>query len=357
MEVRVSKLEVIPFHEKERWNNIVKSFERYDIYYLNEYVSSFRYINDGKPLLIYYKGNNMRLCYVVQQSDIAECGKLRSVLKLGKYYDWSTPYGYGGPLTDRFSEEELSCFFNLLYEYSKSHNIITQFIRFHPLLQNQKVFENFCDLLRLKETVFIDTTDKVTIFNNMDSKNRNMVRKAQRNNIEISIDNTSESKEAFLSIYKETMQRNNASKYYYFNPMFFEDMFSAIAEHYLLFNAKYEEKIICSAIVMYCNGNMHYHLSASLREYMHLAPNNLLLYTAACWGAENGYTKFHLGGGVGIDDSLFSFKKSFNKKGLKDFYIGRNVFCEDKYRELLDIRTAIDSDFDRNNTYLIQYRA
>jgi len=299
----------------------------------------------------------MRLCYVVQQSDIAESVKFSGVLEQGKYYDWSTPYGYGGPLTDSYDENDVGYFFNLINCYCKSNNVVTQFIRFHPLLQNQRAFGDFCDLRRLKNTVYIDTSDKETIYLNMDSKNRNMVKKAQKNSIEIITDSSKEAISAFVEIYKNTMQRNAASEYYYFSQMFFEDMFLNLSEYYTLFSAKLDGKIISSAIMMNCNGNLHYHLSASLREYMHLAPNNLLLYTAACWGAEKGYMRFHLGGGVGVEDSLLSFKKSFNKKGLIDFYIGRNVFCEELYKKLVDIRTAVDLGFNPENNHLIQYRA
>lgn len=353
----MSKLEIIGFDEKDKWNSIVKSFNWHDVYYLNQYISGFRYTNDGKPFLIYYSGHKMRLCYVVQQSDIAECAKFSGVLEQGKYHDWSTPYGYGGPLTDCYDETEMSDFFKLINGYCKSNNIVTQFIRFHPLLQNQRTFQNFCDLRRLKSTVFIDTCNKDTIYTNMDSKNRNMVKKAQKNSIEIITDSSIEVKTAFVEIYKSTMQRNNASEYYYFGQMFFDDMILNLAEYYTLFSAKFDGKIISSAIIMHCNGNLHYHLSASLREYMHLAPNNLLLYTAACWGADNGYIRLHLGGGVCIEDSLLSFKKSFNKKGLIDFYIGRNVFCKEIYQELLDIRATADISFNPDNNYLIQYRA
>ena len=357
MEASVRKLEIISFIEKDKWNRIVKSFNQYDVYYLNEYVSAFRYTNDGTPLLIYYCGENMRLCYAVQQSDVAECTKLSGLLKRGMYYDWSTPYGYGGPLTDNFDKKEISDFFSLLNDYCKSNYIVAQFIRFHPLLQNQKIFEGFCDIRKLKNTVYIDTSGRDNIFTNMDSKNRNMVNKAQKNGIEIVIDDSKNAKLAFVEMYIRTMRRNNASEYYYFSQMFFDDMFSKLADYLTLFCAMFEEKMICSAIIMNCNHSLHYHLSASEREYMHLAPNNLLLYTAACWGAENGYTRFHLGGGVGIEDGLLSFKKTFNKKGLIDFYIGRNVFCEEIFRKLIYIRTATDLDFNPNNNYLIQYRA
>ena len=47
MEAILSKLEIIAFNEKDKWNSIVKSFDTHDVYYLNEYVSAFRYTNDG----------------------------------------------------------------------------------------------------------------------------------------------------------------------------------------------------------------------------------------------------------------------------------------------------------------------
>jgi hypothetical protein len=352
----MSKLQIISFQNKDEWNDIVKLFDLYDVYYLNEYVSAFRYTNDGYPLLIYYCGNSMRLCYPVQQSDIAECKSFGGILELGKYYDWSTPYGYGGPLTENFNEHEMKDFFNLLNAYCKSSNIVTQFIRFHPLLQNHKSFEEFCELRKLKKTVFIDTACLDTIYNNSEARCRGAIKKAQNNNISIKIDNSKEAKSTFIEMYNDTMLRKNAAEYYSFSRIFFDDFFSNMSEHYNIFCGIFEDKIICSDIIMHCNGNMHYHLSASRREYMHLAPNNLLLYTAACWGAENGYKKFHLGGGVESDDSLLLFKKSFNKEGLIDFYIGRNIFCEEAYQELLDIRATANSSFNTDNSYLIQYR-
>lgn len=352
----MSKLEIIMSDDKDKWNGIVKSFEQHDVYYLNEYVASFNYLNEGKPLLVYYYGDKMRLCYTVLQRDIAEFVKFTGLLEKGRYYDWITPYGYGGPLTESFNQKEMSDFFNLLNDYCKSNKIVTQFFRFHPLLQNQDVFEHHCRLQRVKYTVFIDIADQAIIYTNMDSKNRNMVKKAQKNGIEIVIDNSEMAKSTFVEIYKGTMQRKNASGFYYFNQKFFDDMFANLAPHYTLFNARLKGKTVSTAIIMHCNGSLHYHLAASLREYMHLAPNNLLLYTAACWGAEQGYKSFHLGGGVGIEDSLFSFKKSFNKKGLIDFYIGSSVFSDKTYQELLDIRGKADQHFNPNNEHLIQYR-
>ena len=57
------------------------------------------------------------------------------------------------------------------------------------------------------------------------------------------------------------------------------------------------------------------------------------------------------------DDSLFLFKKSFNKKGQLNFYIGRNIFSSESFDALVRLRADADPGFNPDNSYLIQYRA
>ena len=61
-------------------------------------------------------------------------------------------------------------------------------------------------------------------------------------------------------------------------------------------------------------------------------------------------------GGVSADDSLFKFKKKFNKYGRLSFVVGRTIFDKDSYDYLLDIRERLDDTFDRDNSFMIQYR-
>lgn len=352
----MGKLSIIPFCDREAWNAVVQSFARYDVYYINEYVSAFRYANDGLPLLLYYCGDSMRLCYAVQQRDITEDERFRGILEPGRYSDWATPYGYGGPLTDRFSQPDLTELFRLLFEYCRSNHIVSQFIRFHPLLQNQKGFEDFCAPYRLKQTVFMDTSGRQIIDANLEVRNRNAIKKAEKNAVTIISGGGKEAQTEFVALYRETMERKNAADYYRFDDVFFKDFFEKMAGHFSLYRAVLAGKTISAAIILRCNGSIHYHLSASDWACRTYAPNNLLLYTAACRGAEDGYTRFHLGGGVDSEDSLLLFKKSFNRHGLIDFYIGRTIFCEEAYKELLELRAAADPKFQKENPFLIQYR-
>ena len=125
-----------------------------------------------------------------------------------------------------------------------------------------------------------------------------------------------------------------------------------------MFSAKYNDEIIVSCALIYEGGKyLHYHLSCSNSQYSKLGANNLLLYEVSKYGCKKGYEAFHLGGGVEAEDGLFIFKKSFNKSGLKDFYIGRNIFNKEKYNFLMNKRKELDFDFDLDTNYLIGYRS
>ena len=46
----------------------------------------------------------------------------------------------------------------------------------------------------------------------------------------------------------------------------------------------------------------------------------------------------------------------FNKNGRIAFTVGRTVFDQEAYEELLKVRKKIDPDFDIKNKFMIQYR-
>ncbi len=349
-------MNIISVAETETWNRIVTSFPEWDIYYLNEYAYSMKIHSDGEPCLIYYEKDGSRICYVMMQQDIADFQPLSGCMQKGQYFDWTTPYGYGGPLTDgQISEEWIADFIDELTLWCRNHKIVSQFFRFHPLLQNQKVLEPVCDVIYMKKTVYIDTNDKEIIFKNMTPNNRNMVRKAVKNEIEIIMDQ-GERLEDFKKIYELTMKNNGADAYYYFEHEYFDYLLRAMNQNLIFFYALYQGKPVSASIFFYNQAYMHYHLSGTLPEYRSLAAANLLLSKAADWAADYGIKKFHLGGGVGIEDSLLKFKKHFNRNGLLDFCIGRTIFDREAFDALVHLRKKNDVNFDEEAPFLIKYR-
>lgn len=349
-------LSIVTTKEAIRWNKIVKSFRNWDIYYLCEYASLFELHGDGTPLLIYFERGAERFCYVVMLRDIASDQSFKGILESEKFKDLETPYGYGGPLCDSaiVSIEAQLEFRKEIREYAAEMGIVSQFIRFHPLLSNHECMPSVFETRYLHQTVAVDTSSLALITDNMDSKNRNMVRKAIRNNVRIVQRPITDYKD-FVSIYTETMIKDEAAEYYFFKEDYFGEQVN-LKDNAAIFYALKDELPIAGAIMYYNDRFMHYHLSGVRTDYRKLAPSNLLLYEAACWANKNGIIRFHLGGGIVEDDNLFGFKKQFNKKGWLPFYIGRTVFSDEIYQYLIELRKATDPDFDPENSRMIQYR-
>lgn len=349
-------MEIVQVQESIRWNQLIKSFDNWDVYYLNEYARSLQLHGDGQPNLIYYESGNGRIAFVMMKNDLAQLKEFSTVIQSGRYFDWTTPYGYGGPLVQgELSEHWMTDFFKELQEYCQKNMIVSQFFRFHPLLQNQDVLKGVSEIRQIKKTVYIDTSDKEVIFKNMTPNNRNMVRKAKKNGVQIIFDHGERIRE-FQKIYESTMQRNHAEDYYYFGEEYFDYLVDEMRDYTIYFYAIYEGRPISASIFFYNRQYMHYHLSGTLQEYRNLASTNLLLSEAANWANDHGIARLHLGGGVEAEDSLLSFKKHFNRSGLTDFYIGRNIFLPEVYDELVELRARTDPDFDISKPYMIKYR-
>jgi lipid II:glycine glycyltransferase (peptidoglycan interpeptide bridge formation enzyme) len=253
------------------------------------------------------------MCYVVMKRDISDDIHFLGEIQKGVFYDIETPYGYGGPLVDgEFSAVSQKAFLEELTAYCTKQNIVTQFLRFYPLLCNQDNFSAVSENRYMRDTIYIDTTSVDRIDANLDSKNRNMIRKASKNRVQI-VERPIADYHPFLALYRETMGQHNADEYYLFDEHYFEYLKDAMSEYSLILYAMLDSSIISGAVFFFNADRMHYHLAGTHYEYRNLAAGNLLLYEAALWANKHGISKLHLGGGMVADDSLFGFKKQFNK--------------------------------------------
>lgn len=354
----MNKSTTINISEYQKWDNIIKCFTNYDIYYSPDYVKAFQLHGDGMPLLFYYDDKVTRAINVIMKRDIAKDAKFSGNLPLDTYFDVITPYGYGGFLIEGKKDEiAIKNIFEKYNEFCINNNIISEFVRFHPFLKNNIGLEKEYNIINLGKTVSIELKSSKYIWDNLNSKNRNVIRKAKKYGVEIYWGRNKELLDIFIDMYNVTMDNDDAKDYYYFKEKFYNSILFDLKYNSLMFYAVYDGKIIAISIILFLNNIMHYHLSASVREYLTYAPTNLLLYEAACWGFNNGYDIFHLGGGLGSkEDSLYKFKKSFNKNNHNDYYIGKKVFDEKKYDELVEIRSG-ENNFDKDSNFFPIYRA
>ena len=93
-------IKVINLDKGKEWDEIVRSFAKYDVYYLSGYVKAFQLNGDGEPLLLYFEGDGTRAINVVMKRDIGKYEKLLPFVGENTYFDFTTPYGYGGFLIE-----------------------------------------------------------------------------------------------------------------------------------------------------------------------------------------------------------------------------------------------------------------
>lgn len=344
------------------WESIVKSFQNFDIYYLPNYVKAFWHHGDGIPMLFYYVNEEIRGINVVMMRDISTIALYKEKIPENTYFDIITPYGYGGFIIEgNITKDSLNRLNEEYTNYCYKEGIISEFVRFHPFFQGVKI-HNIYNIRELGKTVSMKLVNKEQIWNNLTSKNRNMVRKAKSASIHVYWGQEPSLYDKFKFLYYQTMDKDRANPYYYFSDTFFQSILVDCKYSSLIFYALCEDKIIAMSIVLFKGKTMHYHLSASDSNYKHLAPTNLLLYEAACFGCENGYEYFHLGGGLGSkEDSLYKFKSSFNKEGGTPYYVGEKIFHQGMYEQLVNIRSEVmnkegDEIVEKKETYFPLYR-
>lgn len=349
-------LSVITLEDNEKWDSIVRTFDKFDVYYLSGYVKAFKIHGDGEPLLFYYEDDSVKGINVVMQRDVADDIHFQGKIPVDTYFDFATPYGYGGWLLQ--GEGDSSKLFEEYASWCRENGIISEFVRFHPVLENHIYSQNNYEVIGLGETVAMDLSSPDVIWQNITSKNRNVIRKAIKNGVSIYNGRSPELCSVFKEIYNATMDKDNAEDYYYFKTDFYNSVLNDLPNNAQIFYAQLEDgTIIAASIMITANGRMNYHLSGSRRDYQHLAPTNLLLYKAALWGSENGYKTLYLGGGVGSgEDSLFKFKRAFYKGNLHRFYIGKATYNKEKYEELLAIRCQENADVEQSG-FFPKYRA
>ena len=331
------------------WDACVKSFAEWDVYFLSGYVKAFHIHGDGDPFLLYYEDNGLRAIYVYMRRETVLPG----------VYDTVTPYGYGGVLCEGdTSEENRKVFWEAYVQKMHDENIADNFVRYHPVLANAIPMKQISTLIDLGKTIAFDLASPEVIWENIISKNRNMIRKAEKNGIEIRHGKSMELLRDFKRIYNATMEKDHAEEYYFFEDAFYESVCQDLEDNYEMFYAVLNGEPIAMSIMLYANKQMHYHLSGSRIEYRNLAPSNLLLYQAALWGCEHGFKTFHLGGGVGSDeDNLYKFKAAFNRNSDYQFSIGKEIFDQEKYDELVALRAQQDPDFNPESNFFPLYRS
>lgn len=340
----------IGINEAKKWDSIVYSFRNYDVNYLSQYSKAFKSAGAGEPLLLYYENGSTKAINVIMVRDIALSDNFKGKLQTNKWFDISTPYGYGGFWIEgedyKTLEEE--------YEnFCKKEGFISEFVRFHLFSQYKDIFNGTLEshTNNVVRSLDLNIDDMLMDFEHKVRKN---IKKANKAGLEIEIDEVGNRIEEFLDIYYDTMRRNNAKSEYFFPEAFFRNLNEMIG-NYAYFHVLYKNMVISTELVIYGKENCYSFLGGTRCDYFDLRPNDFLKFEIIKWAKVKGLKRFILGGGYGEDDGIFRYKKSFAPNGIQKFYIGKRVFDSEKYEELINIRRE-EIGFKESTKYFPQYR-
>lgn len=275
-------------------------------------------LDPGRPVLLHLHGDEGDVVFACIVRDV-EDGRA----------DVTTPYGYGGPVAAG-SEPPVERFWEEYERWCEDGRVVTTFLRFHPLYANHRLVAPFVRVERLADTIAW-RLDQGDLFEGMHRHHRRIVRKAQAAGVQGSLTTAPESVERFVRLYEQTMERKDASGFYYFPREYWHALEAGLRERIVLFEAGEDAALLCLAARPW----LHYHLGATSEEGRKLGASNFLFLEAARWAAAEGFTRFHIGGGVGGEaDSLFEFKRRFDPAGVVEMAVGKAVHDEAAYRAL-----------------------
>lgn len=299
-----------------------------DIYYNPQYSSL--YLKDDYSLFEFqYTEGDYFLKNIAIKKPIRQIANL----EVEGYFDLETPYGYGGFYCNTNDIDFIKRGMNEYKEKCNKEKIIAEFFSFHPYNNFPKEFSNLFDVCFIDRQVVVLDLTKSDEERWLDyaSKNRTILRKCQKTL------RTEESKDvdSFIDIYYETMKRNNARGFYYFEKKYFEKLLQL--KGIKLIKVLLEDTIIAMSFVMCGEDIGHYHLSANKQGYQKFNANYLLLEEAFNLAKREGCKHFLLGGGrtPAFDDDLFRFKSKFSNL-TNAYYLAGNIYNKEVYQQYVN---------------------
>jgi serine/alanine adding enzyme len=321
-----------------------------DIYFLPEWGRLFQDRDKGRLTIFDFKHESGQVYYQFIKR------RINDFLDFEDYYDIITPYGFNGPViqdVNPMERELLVQEFNKAFEaYCKNENIVAEYVRFNPWMENHLDFQGIYSLKYNNYTLFTDLTCNDFFHNEFHTKTRNIVRRAVRSGVNLEFDYSGSTILMFCKLYELTVKKNQISDYYQFEPSFLQELIKVLGEKQFIINAIYAGNIISSAIFLSFNDYLHYFLVANNPNYFYLNANSLILYGAANWGVQNKKRQLHLGGA--FSKELFSFKHQFTRAGKCDFYVGSKIRNEYIYNQLVTLR--LEKGELNDTTFFPRYR-
>jgi hypothetical protein len=259
------------------------------------------------------------------------------------FFDAISPYGYGGPYGTPRSEQ--STLWVNLHHWLGERGLVSFFGRL-AIGESPAHLPGNSAVISDSENVVVNlrrsSDEQWRVY---DHKVRKNVNKALRSGLTAEIRSTFSDVTEFTSHYHSTMDRRSASQWYYFDESFFKTIADEMADNHIVAEVRDQLGTLVSAELVLASDNYLYSfLGGTSSEAFSLRPNDLLKHAVIEHGRESGLRGYVLGGGLGPDDGIFRYKRSFDPAGCVPFH-RLTMICDDAaYSQLVEHRLAASCD-------------
>lgn len=324
---------VIAADDNKAWHAALTQVGDVDCTFLPEYHRAYALrIKDSRPLLWHFEEAGQHLIYPFLLTPVEISSN-----KTG-YHDISGIYGYTGPLATTRNAMFLKSAWTAFDAYARQERIIAEFIRFSPFNKNERMAHPECTVEENRQLAASTLpTSEEELLKLLGSKTRNMLRKAEKSGLAARELPLPEYLPAFSSLYEETMDRNNAPEFFWYDDAYWEKLLM-LGHGLRLFGTFAGDRLVAASMAVVHGKSALYHLGASLPEHAKLGAGNVSLFCMSSALMQSGVRFINMTGGrtTAADDPLLLFKKN-NATGLASFYIGKRIVNPAAYKEMAQL--------------------
>lgn len=157
---------------------------------------------------------------------------------------------------------------------------------------------------------------KSYIWNNLNRKVRNIIRKGEKNNLEFRIDSAETSISEFYDVYLRNMKYLGTPVH---SMSFFYNVFKAFREKVFIAKVLWKEKIISSLFLVNFKNSLTSCWGSSLRGFQDHAPNDYIYWNSIKFACDNNMHWFDFGRSP-VNSGNYKFKKRWGSSEIPLIY-------------------------------------
>ncbi len=323
-----------------RWEQLLTTLT-YDFYHLPGYLTLEAKRLGGVPEGLWVSDGTYQLFLPYLLRSIPT--ELLAGLGHSSLWDILSPYGYPGFLLSPGAAQSPSFLRQALtqmLEVWRDRQICSAFIRLHPIL-NADLETNTHGLSFTANgtTVVVDLSlSQTELWHQTSSNHQRLIKRLQTTGFSARWADVQTHLPHFIEIYQETMDRVGASRSYYFDAHYYQQLSEILGDRLRLCVVEQGEEIVGAALFTLVGSVLQWHLSGTRSHVLKQSPSTLMIDYVRTQAKAEGYRWLHLGGGVGgSQDNLFKYKRRFSPRTLH-FSTWRPVINPKLYQQVTQNR-------------------